>query len=175
MANTTLNLCTFNCKNVKTSVPEIIDLCNSHEFVFLQETWMSRAQLPTLSNINNEFVGYGLSSMKDEEQIYTGRPLGGIAVLWRKTLNKIVLLLPMIVIEFWDFNLHVVLSLHFFYVYIYHTIAQIIMMITCFIFLNYFRLLMNFSHPIIILLYIFIHSQHGMSTISNAIQRIYIL
>ena len=88
MANTTLNLCTFNCKNVKTSVPEIIDLCNSHDFVFLQETWMSRAQLPTLSNINNEFVGYGLSSMKDEEQIHTGRPFGGIAVLWRKTLNK---------------------------------------------------------------------------------------
>ena len=49
---------------------------------------MSRAQLPTLSNINNEFVGYGLSSMKDEEQIHTGRPFGGIAVLWRKTLSK---------------------------------------------------------------------------------------
>ena len=88
MANTTLNLCTFNCKNVNTSVPELKKLCNSHDFVFLQETWMSRAQLPTLSNINKEFVGYGLSSMKDEEQIHTGRPFGGVAVLWRKTLNK---------------------------------------------------------------------------------------
>ena len=26
--------------------------------------------------------------MKDEEQIHTGRPFGGVAVLWRKTLNK---------------------------------------------------------------------------------------
>ena len=67
MANTTLNLCTFNCKNVNISVPELKSLCNSHDFVFLQETWMSRAQLLTLSNINNEFVGCGLSSMKDEE------------------------------------------------------------------------------------------------------------
>ena len=54
------------------------------------------------SNINNEFVGYGLWGyglwgyglwgygllfMKDEEQIHTGRPFGGVAVLWRKTLN----------------------------------------------------------------------------------------
>ena len=42
------------------------------------------AQLPTLSNINNEFVGYGLSSMKDEEQIHTGRPFGGVAILSKK-------------------------------------------------------------------------------------------
>ena len=34
MANTTLNLCTFNCKNVNTSVPELKNFCNSHDFVF---------------------------------------------------------------------------------------------------------------------------------------------
>ena len=88
MANTTLNLYTFNCKNVNTSVLEINDLCNSHDFVFLQKTWMARAQLPTLSNINNEFVGYGLSLMNDEEQIHTGRPFGNIAVFMEKTLNN---------------------------------------------------------------------------------------
>ena len=26
--------------------------------------------------------------MKDEQQIHTGRPFGGIAMLWRKSLNK---------------------------------------------------------------------------------------
>ena len=148
MANTTLNLCTFNCKNVKASVPKIIDLCNSHDFVFLQETWMSRAQLPTLSNINNEFVGYGLSSLKDEEQIYTGRPFGGISVLWRKTLNKYCSIITYDCDRILGLQFTCGFSLHFFYVYIYYTIAQIIMMITCFIILNYFRLLMNFSHPI---------------------------
>ena len=47
----------------------------------------------------------------------------------------------------WDFNLHDGLSLHYLYVYIYHTNAPITMTIICFIFLKYFRLLMNFSHP----------------------------
>ena len=56
--------------------------------VLLQETWMFRNQLPMLSSISNEFVGYGSSSMKDEQQIHTGRPFGGIAMLWRKSLNK---------------------------------------------------------------------------------------
>ena len=51
---------------------------------------MFRNQLPMLSSISNEFVGYGLSSMKDEQQIHTGRPFGGIAMLWRKSLNKYI-------------------------------------------------------------------------------------
>ena len=86
--------------------------------------------------------------MKDEEQIHTGRPFGGVAILWRKTLNKYCSIIT--------YDCDRILGLQFtcgsftalLYVYIYHTIAQIIMMITCLTFLNYFRLLMNFSHPI---------------------------
>ena len=92
MANkkTSINICTYNCKNIQSSIPEINDLCNCHDIVLLQETWMFRSQLPMLSSISNEFVGYGLSSMKDEQQIHTGRPFGGIAMLWRKSLNKYI-------------------------------------------------------------------------------------
>ena len=91
MANkkTSINICTYNCKNIQSSIPEINDLCNCHDIVLLQETWMFRNQLPMLSSISNEFVGYDLSSMKDEQQIHTGRPFGGIAMLWRKSLNKL--------------------------------------------------------------------------------------
>ena len=92
MANkkTSINKCTYNCKNIQSSIPEINDLCKCHDIVLLQETWVFRNQLPMLSSISNEFVGYGLSSMKDEQQIHTGRPFGGIAVLWRKSLNKYI-------------------------------------------------------------------------------------
>ena len=92
MANkkTSINICTYNCKNIQSSIPEINDLCNCHDIVLLQETWMFRNQLPMLSSISNEFVGYGLSSMKDDQQIHTCRPFGGIAMLWRKSLNKYI-------------------------------------------------------------------------------------
>ena len=79
MANmkTIINICTYNCKNIQSSIPEINYLFNCQDIVLLQETWMFRNQLPMLSSISNEFVGYGLSSMKDEQQIHTGRPFGG--------------------------------------------------------------------------------------------------
>ena len=75
---TTLNVCSFNCKNIKTSVTELNDVCTNHDFVLLQETWLSRPELPMLSQINSSFTGYGLSSMNEESQILPGRPFGGI-------------------------------------------------------------------------------------------------
>ena len=29
---TTLNVCSFNCKNIKTSITELNDLCTNHDF-----------------------------------------------------------------------------------------------------------------------------------------------
>ena len=81
---TTLNVCSFNYKNIKTSITELNDLCTNHDFILLQETWLSRPELPMLSQINNAFTGYGLSSMDEELQILLGRPFGGIAILWKK-------------------------------------------------------------------------------------------
>ena len=84
---TILNVCSFNCKNIKTSVTELNDLCTNYDFVLLQETWLSRPELPMLSPINSALTGYGLSSMDEESQIFSGRPFGGIAILWRKCFN----------------------------------------------------------------------------------------
>ena len=42
---TTLNVCSFNCKNSKTSITELNDLCTNHDFILLQETWLSRPEL----------------------------------------------------------------------------------------------------------------------------------
>ena len=74
-------------KNIKTSITELDDLCTNHDFILLQETWLSRPELPMLSQINNAFTGYGLSSMDEESQILLGRPFGGIAILWKKCFN----------------------------------------------------------------------------------------
>ena len=65
----------------------IVQRTRQHDFVLLQETWLSRPELPMLSQINSSFTGYGLSSMDEESQILSGRPFGGIAILWRKCFN----------------------------------------------------------------------------------------
>ena len=98
---TTLNVCSFNCKNIKTSINELNDLCTNHDFILLQETWLSRPELPMLSQINNAFTGYGLSSMDEESQILLGRPFGGIAILWKNVLMPTAPLNVMTVTELW--------------------------------------------------------------------------
>ena len=35
---TALNVCSFNCKNIKTSITELKDLCSNDDFVLLQKT-----------------------------------------------------------------------------------------------------------------------------------------
>ena len=58
--NTELKIASFNCKNVKSSVPEINLLCQSHDIVLLQETWLSNDDLCFLKNINEGFYADGV-------------------------------------------------------------------------------------------------------------------
>ena len=82
--DTTLNVCSFICKNFKTPITELNDLCTNHYYILLQEMWLSCPELPMLSQIYNAVTDYGLSSMDEESKILLGRPSGGIAILWKK-------------------------------------------------------------------------------------------
>ena len=72
---------------MQTSHGELHSLCEEHDIVCLQETWLAKNELPLLSNINNNFIGNGISSIDDESQINVGRPFGGVGIMWRKQLN----------------------------------------------------------------------------------------
>ena len=128
---TTLNVCSFNCKSIKTSVTELNDLCTNHDFVLLQETWLSRPELPMLSQINSSFTGYGIYSMDEESQILSGRPFGGIAILWRNVSMLTALLSFMIVTELSVLNLPMIPLKPCSYVSIYLMIVLKIMIVIC--------------------------------------------
>ena len=81
-------MATFNCKNAKTSIDELKDLCKVCDILLLQETWLFNEESSTLININSDFYVYNLSSMNTENGVITGRPYGGLAIMWRKTLAK---------------------------------------------------------------------------------------
>ena len=40
-----------------------------------------------LSNSNIDYIGNGISSIDDANRINTGRPFGGVGIMWRKYLN----------------------------------------------------------------------------------------
>ncbi len=82
-----LYVSTFNCKHLKTSVDEIRELCSSSDVVLLQETWLLESDLHLLNMISPDHYAKGISSVNCEEEILIGRPYGGLAVLWRKSLG----------------------------------------------------------------------------------------
>ena len=83
-----LRIITYNCYNIKNSIQDICDLCNSYDLIFLQKIWLFQHDLPLLSNICNDFEGFGTTAMDISNGIMPGRPYGGVAVLVRKSIQK---------------------------------------------------------------------------------------
>ena len=88
MDNTCNNIkvATFNCKNLKSSINEVQELCTKCDVILLQETWLRECELGILSNVSDGFYGKGVSAIDDSCKVLSGRPYGGTAVLWKKSL-----------------------------------------------------------------------------------------
>jgi exonuclease III len=78
-----LRFCTYNCRSVKNSMPEVHSLCNKFDIVLLQEHWLLPNELHTLNNIHPDFHSYGMSAVDISRNILVGRPYGGTAILFR--------------------------------------------------------------------------------------------
>ena len=83
-----LSVCSFNCRNLKSSIDEIRKLCNSCDILMLQETWLLDIDLQMLNAIHEDFYASGTTSMNTTDGLLTGRPHGGLAILWRKSIAQ---------------------------------------------------------------------------------------
>ena len=54
-----LSICTFNCRSIKSSVTEVVDLCNKFDVICLQEHWLLPNEISYLSNIHPDFFSSG--------------------------------------------------------------------------------------------------------------------
>jgi exonuclease III len=86
--SSSLRIVSYNCSGLKNSTGAIHDICDHHDIVFLQETWLMPYELPMLSCIHPDFTGNGVSAMDPSQGIHIGRPYGGVAILWRKSLEQ---------------------------------------------------------------------------------------
>ena len=65
-------------------------ICGKNDIVFLQETWLAKFELPMLNNIQQEFLGLGTSAFDSSKSLLSGRPFGGVAIMWRKNLQPVI-------------------------------------------------------------------------------------
>ena len=54
----------------------------------LQETWLYPDEFVTVSQISDEFQSFNMSSMSLDDKLLTGRPHGGLSIMWNKSLSN---------------------------------------------------------------------------------------
>ena len=54
----------------------------------LQETWFYPDEFATVSQISDEFQSFNMSSMSLDDKLLTGRPHGGLSIMWNKSLSN---------------------------------------------------------------------------------------
>ena len=59
---------------------------NACDILCLQETWTIDSNINILGNIHNDFLFTGISGVDHTVAILQGRPKGGVALLYRKSL-----------------------------------------------------------------------------------------
>jgi len=69
-----LNVASFNCRSVKSSINEVIQLCNTCDIIMLQEHWLLPTDLSLLSALHVDFLATAHSAVDISTQILVGRP-----------------------------------------------------------------------------------------------------
>ena len=60
-----------------------------NDILFLQETWLRPNEMDMLNNVNPEFSSFSMSSIDVHNDILTGRPYGGLSILWNKQFSPV--------------------------------------------------------------------------------------
>ncbi|CAH0730742.1 unnamed protein product, partial [Brenthis ino] len=80
------NLVSFNCKSIKRSIDNVRHLCQLADIIALQETWLFPHDIQFLSGIDGRFGSTGTSAIDTAAGVVYGRPYGGVALLWNKSV-----------------------------------------------------------------------------------------
>ena len=77
---------TYNVHGINgPTLSYINDIMTTHDFLLIQEHWLQTSQLHLLNDKIKNIHSYGISGM-NENELHTGRPYGGCAILWRNSL-----------------------------------------------------------------------------------------
>ena len=84
-----LNLVSYNMHGFNQGIAFTKSLCTQYDVILLQEHWLHSKNLYLLGTLHPDFNFQAVSSMDDttSRHILSGRPFGGVAILWRKKFN----------------------------------------------------------------------------------------
>jgi len=83
-----INFASYNLHGFQQGKPQLLNLCDSHDVIAIQEHWLSNCDLDRIVNLHNDFTVVAKSAMSEKTQtgFLRGRPFGGVAVMERSLL-----------------------------------------------------------------------------------------
>ena len=78
----------YNCRGWNSASNFVSNLMNDCDICLIQEHWLFKEQLQCL-NISDQFSSIAVSGMVTSEFV-AGRPYGGCAILYRKSLSNVI-------------------------------------------------------------------------------------
>ena len=89
MMASSLKVVNFNCRGIGSSEDHLKMLAKQADVIAIQEHWLRKEQFNVLNRLDEDFYHVAVSPMRSCH-IQRGRPFGGVALLWRKGLQKYV-------------------------------------------------------------------------------------
>ena len=87
MAESQIKLSTWNIGGIMSNVLHLQNILKESNICVLLEHWLYPDSLTFLSSVNENFVGWGRSSDDLHLDSLWRRGKGGVAFLWRKTVD----------------------------------------------------------------------------------------
>ena len=82
-----LNICSYNFNSVRKKVDIVREILMITDVLLLQEIILRNEDSDFIAGISDLFDGIVLPSKCSETECFEGRPSGGLAIIWRKSLN----------------------------------------------------------------------------------------
>src|SRR6267154_1467210 len=92
LSNYNLRIASYNMFGFNNGLPMLLSMCKSFDIILVQEHWLMSNDLSKLSNIDKNFISFGVSALNSrlENRIISGRPFGGTAILVNVNLLKFI-------------------------------------------------------------------------------------
>ena len=83
-----LNILSYNMRGFHSGFSLVHELCNKYSIIAIQEHWLRLDELYKLGLVSDNFEFSGISGMNEVSArgLRKGRPFGGVAFLWHKSL-----------------------------------------------------------------------------------------
>ena len=87
MAHKFIKMASFNCNSVRNSLDIVMQLLRENDIVLLQEIMLIEDDVGILKDIDSNYDFAIVPSKLNSGDCFTGRPVGGLAVFWRRSLS----------------------------------------------------------------------------------------